>query len=874
MGERVAKKVRQGVCEVDYEESALVINYELEICEVDERDRVVEVLERRPEVRRVKIKSLSADKNLAQLAGNIVEKCPYIHPSRVEEIEQLLIKLRKHTVNSNAMGADNNAAEAAASERRSKERASEERSVVAGSSSRRGGGGGADAQALAEDMEKVRRKMREAREQEEELPMAYIDAVEQYLELLYQVSGQSEKQNNEALQLQTRGAGMILNLCRDVMNLEKVIQDSTIMGALARVLQEEFKKSVDLTFNILRIFLSFSNFMEMHGLLANHRVGMLTMKVVEYEVRRWDHREEERLRKEEEYEEILQRAREEGEETSALSRVRRLREADKLKTKILQLKSEKMLFVAFYILINLAEDVVVERKMLNKGLLLQLESMLERSNGDLLIITVSFLRKLSIYHENKEMILNDTKIVQKLLRFLPCSSQPLVQMTLQLLFNLSFDPALRAQMVLCHVTPRLIDLLKVGAYRAKTLKVLYHLSADEEARHIIVESGGVPMIMGLIINFPNPILAKELAALAINLTHCSKACEAMVSNKGLNHLMDRFDNDYHERDQGLLKILRNLSYWTFRLQELARDTADSDDPVEYRYRGLWSPHFKLLLQHLTDVDDHDALIELVGTLANMTSDDVPANTTWSRLVKEFNLVSLFSKLLIPGMAQNDLLLEIIMLISAIARDGPCCDLIASSNLIGLLYQTWKERGEDTEIKLQLIHCFHLLLLRETSREEAMYSTRIVVDMIECLSHPNASVRSAADDVTDLVQELDRKKDGELGQLGVQIRKKRFEGYNQQWLVAHDLVNGGAGHFDYAGVGEYEDELNDDDLDDFNDRLGSMNMMKNKERLALDMSDLDAMGGGVFSARNGARMSDDMPSSGDGEDWDESGVGWN
>ena len=68
--------------------------------------------------------------------------------------------------------------------------------------------------------------------------------------------------------------------------------------------------------------------------------------------------------------------------------------------------------------------------------------------------------------------------------------------------------------------------------------------------------------------------------------------------------------------------------------------------------------------------------------------------------------------------------------------------------------------------------------------------------------------------------------------------------------------------------------NDDDLDDFDERLGlggTGHIMKNKERLALDMSDLDAIGGGVFSGRG--RMSDDMPSSGDGEDWDESGQDW-
>jgi len=31
---------------------------------------------------------------MAQIASDIVEKCKYIHPSRVEEIEQLLLRFR------------------------------------------------------------------------------------------------------------------------------------------------------------------------------------------------------------------------------------------------------------------------------------------------------------------------------------------------------------------------------------------------------------------------------------------------------------------------------------------------------------------------------------------------------------------------------------------------------------------------------------------------------------------------------------------------------------------------------------------------------------------------------------------------------------
>lgn len=94
--------------------------------------------------------------------------------------------------------------------------------------------------------------MNKAKVSEDNLPPARMSELDDYLEMLYQVSGKSEKEKEEGLKLQERGTAMILKLCRDVMNLEQLIQNGTVMGALTRVLQEEFKKSVDLTFNILR----------------------------------------------------------------------------------------------------------------------------------------------------------------------------------------------------------------------------------------------------------------------------------------------------------------------------------------------------------------------------------------------------------------------------------------------------------------------------------------------------------------------------------------------------------------------------------------------------------------------------------------------
>ena len=113
--------------------------------------------------------------------------------------------------------------------------------------------------------------------------------------------------------------------------------------------------------------------------------------------------------------------------------------------------------------------------------------------------------------------------------------------------------------------------------------------------------------------------------------------------------------------------------------------------MSYRYRGLWSPHIKVFLEIVAEEDKHDLLIEVInlacggcvsgclinifsvalqvfGCLANMTIYDLPATSNWSKLLRDYGLLNTFCKMLVPGMAQNDLLLEVVMIISTIASD--------------------------------------------------------------------------------------------------------------------------------------------------------------------------------------------------------------
>ena len=68
--------------------------------------------------------------------------------------------------------------------------------------------------------------------------------------------------------------------------------------------------------------------------------------------------------------------------------------------------------------------------------------MMERNNPDLLFIVLNFLKKLSIFGENKNEM-KDLGIIEKLNRFIPCNNQLLLQIALRTLYNLSFDHEIR-----------------------------------------------------------------------------------------------------------------------------------------------------------------------------------------------------------------------------------------------------------------------------------------------------------------------------------------------------------------------------------------------------------------------------------------------
>ena len=397
-------------------------------------------------------------------------------------------------------------------------------------------------------------------------PTATLDKIDDYMELLY--GSMKEK---------ISGTANIVELARDASNLEILSSNNSLMSALARVLKADYKHNIGLSTNIMYVWFSFSNFTQLHGVLTTRRIGSDTIKVIDLEIRRERLRQRELQTKtrianiqarggevpEKLWEELAGRT-SKGKDgvIDAGSKEDHPRidiERERKMTKHLIRKQDKLLFVCFHILLNLAEDVTIEKKMVKKSISGYLTAALGRSSAELLILTVTFLKKLSIF-QTGTLSMIDKGIVPRLVTFIPCSNARLMKLTLRLLWNLSFNGPLREQMMTAGLIPKLVKLLEHKEFRSVAIKMLYHMSKDDESKSKIAFSGAIPWVMQLIMKWPAGKIVEELGALAVNLSHSSAGCDFMCQDGGLKILLQR---SARHRDAVLMKVVRNISHWTY-----------------------------------------------------------------------------------------------------------------------------------------------------------------------------------------------------------------------------------------------------------------------------------------------------------------------
>uniref|UniRef100_A0A4W3JM48 Kinesin-associated protein 3a n=1 Tax=Callorhinchus milii TaxID=7868 RepID=A0A4W3JM48_CALMI len=633
-------KVKGGNIDVHPTEKALVVHYEVEATILGEMGDAM-LGERKECQKIIRLKSLNSNTDIGSLARKVVEECKLIHPSKLAEVEQLLYYLQN---------------------RRESPPGREKKS------------------SKPKDPPPF-----EGMEIDE---IANINDIDDYIELLY-----------EDIPDKVRGSALILQLARNPDNLEELLQNETALGALARVLREDWKQSAELATNIIYIFFCFSSFTQFHGLITHYKIGALCMNIIDHELKRHELWQDELQKKKKAENQMLKK---EYEKTCK-------------KYQGLVIKQEQLLRVAFYLLLNLAEDTRTELKMRNKNIVHMLVKSLDRENSELLILVVSFLKKLSVFVENKNDMV-ELNIIDKLAKLVPCEHEDLLNIALRLLLNLSFDTGLRNKMVQVGLLPKLTALLGIENHRQIIMCILYHITMDDRFKSMFAYTDCIPQLMKMLFECSEEHIDMELISFSINLASNKRNAQLICEGNGLRMLMKRA---FKFKDSLLMKMIRNISQH------------------EGQTKNLFIDYVGDLAAQITKDENEEFVIECLGTLANLTITDLD----WELVLKEYNLVPYFKDKLKPGVTEDDLVLEVVIMIGTVSMDDSCAAMLAKSGIIPALI--------------------------ELLNEAPAY-------LIDLMHDKNAEIRKVCDNTLDIIAEYDE-------EWAKKIQSEKFRWHNSQWL---------------------------------------------------------------------------------------------
>ena len=171
------------------------------------------------------------------------------------------------------------------------------------------------------------------------------------------------------------------------------------------------------------------------------------------------------------------------------------------------------------------------------------------------------------------------------------------------------------------------------------------------------------------------------------------------------------------------------------------------------WRDLIDELFELCCDSATE--NTDLLLEVLGTMGNLTPNDLPDSLTFADLIARYNLVEFFQRQLVPGMAQDDIILQIIILVGAMVAEHEAARVLIGSPIIKTVYDVMRSKRDDDEIVLQTLYAFMPLLTHPDTYESLVYETNFVDEVCRSLSKRNNEVQVVCEQILKIVMELDR-----------------------------------------------------------------------------------------------------------------------
>lgn len=551
---------------------------------------------------------------------------------------------------------------------------------------------------------------------EDLLPFASMHSVDDYIEELYE----------EDMDMKVQGARKLLRLCTEVPVLEQLADHSTLLGVLSRELRENAKRSYELAVAITGIFLIFANFSGFHAALSKYQCGEVTMHILEYETKR-----RHALQKDAGCHALLDR-------------------------------QDHLLQICILVLRAISEETALELKFVKHNICQMLPPLLSRQHEDLLFSTLNALHKLTIFEQNKDVLIGE---MPRFVELLGHPANEVFSMALRLCYNLSFDARGRAALAeQSAVVPRLMHAVQHQSTHKVALKLLYHMTLDPPVRSSLIRTS--PHLPSLALQLARSKEQEpEAVALLVNLAADeAAACLILAEDSFMAVSLKAFKH----KNIGMLKVVRHIASHTAS-RSILLDVMGGGDSSSY----AWLVQLVQMVK-ATAADRHDVLVEVLGILAALDCPEVP----WVDLC-EAGLLEPLLRLLMVGFAEDDVVLEAVMLLSLLALDPPAAALLPSSKVIGLLPDLLAAKSGDADLLVQLLFLVQCLLMLEETRDVLLQETDVPLHIMDLV---RSSSQSEAIELLDLILAVESRAYHEPRGTR-RIQECKFKLHNQEWLAA-------------------------------------------------------------------------------------------
>lgn len=217
---------------------------------------------------------------------------------------------------------------------------------------------------------------------------------------------------------------------------------------------------------------------------------------------------------------------------------------------------------------------------------------------------------------------------------------------------------------------------------------------DDKTKATFTYTECIPLVYQLIIHCPEPIVGKELVGLAINLATNTRNAEKFAQEEQLEELINRA---MKYKDNLLFKVCRNIA-------QFAPSTLETFERYLEQYI-----HMAYNADKNTDLQ-----IELLGTMVYVHTDK------WPEVINKTNFIEFIHNNLVNGYAEDDIVLECVMLIGTICRNDIVAQQIAGSYLIKMLQDLLGAKQEDDEMVQQILNTFFKFLFFQPTRDVVLH----------------------------------------------------------------------------------------------------------------------------------------------------------